>query len=226
MTSYSSPCHTTHVGDIVVPGKRFVLVLYQNKKNYRDCLVEVQYCDVVKSTELSMDTISNKVHMIDKNILDAMLEPKNNGFNFIEIQGRHLIKFDNLYPSIRPSETVLRSSPIGSYLSRHGIEAALILCYPKEICSFSSASLVRRHMENIYSYCSEASDVGYIRSQIKENLKKIEENKSKISKLEDSRRKILDDAAKAEITLANYGLKFYGKNCDYNGQHHFAFQFY
>lgn len=204
-------------------GLSFVCILYMNKGNYRDCLLEIQYCDKKNPSGLSSGERGKSIKLIDKDMLKLVLEPESNGFELVEVQGRNMVKFYNYWPSSRPSETLLRNSSIGNHLTKNGVKIALMLCYPGKIRSMSDAEIVKTHMERVYAYCAECAEDGVLKSQIRVSLNDIEKHKQKIRELEESMRVLLDDSDKGKETLARYGLQFYGEDSGTGPNKHFAF---
>ena len=211
-TAWMSPNYY-YLENTNIPGKRFICVLYMNKTDLHDYLLEIQVCDLKCRFDLNTPTMREHVKLIDRETLEKIFNPSKNGFDLVEIQGRAMFKFRNdLLINKRPTEYAIYYSKVGDYLYRNGVNIALMLCYQDKICSLDDAEKVKMHMNRVYEYYSELSEYGNIDDGIKRQKKIIDDNKQKILDLASKRNSILSKKANGIETLKKYGLQYFEEN--------------
>lgn len=176
----------------------FNLVLFQNKKNNKDILVELRY---------------GKGRKIDKPI-----DPKwMHGFvkgtkfedKFVEIDGRSFFKGHNLEfdDSSRPSMKSCQCSNANYFLRDCGKQLAAALAFQDRITTFDDANRLYELLDGVRKFVVAQSDNAHGDAM---NLwkTKIGECVDAIADLEASRRKNLEELNKEIETLRGFGIEY------------------
>ena len=200
--AYSLGQHCLYRMDFVdIPAWYYVLLVYKNKFNFRDVMVEIR----------EMDDAGN-INQIPPKLIKSILPSRMKDNNYYELNGVAYLRnsVDGWYNSISHTITINMDVVCQScgyrFISNYGKHLQIMKKWPNVIHTYEEADEVYNLLKNIKEFKYQITETGSVNVAIKQKEESIANILNEISKCDIERREMYTDYENGLNFIGSFGI--------------------
>ena len=184
-----------------IPAWYYVLLVYKNKFNFRDVMVEIR----------EMDDVGN-INQIPPELIKSILPSRMKDNNYYELNGVAYLRnsVDGWYNSISHTITINMDVVCQScgyrFISNYGKHLQIMKKWPNVIHTYEEADEVYNLLKNIKEFKYQITETGSVNVAIKQKEESIANILNEISKCDIERREMYTDYENGLNFIGSFGI--------------------
>ena len=184
-----------------IPAWHYVLLVYKNKFNFRDVMVEIR----------EMDDAGN-IKQISPELIKSVLPPRMKDNNYYELNGVAYLRnsVDGLHNSISHTITINMDVVCQScgyrFISNYGKHLQIMKKWHNVIHTYEEADEVYNLLKKIREFKNQIDETGSLNMEIAQNEERISEIFDEISDLDEEIRRLHTEYEEGMHFIESYGI--------------------